>query len=180
MRPGYLDGGQADRCATSCPNSHRRWKPSPISYSTHACAPARLQWPDKPRDATISFIGEGVDPEAERQVSSSTIDAGSNLSSGDRNGIMLGRGLAENLGVKVGERVVLLANTSSGGINAVERTVRGLFSTVSKAYDNSALRVPLPLAQKLLRVSGQSTAGFSCSTKPATRIRRLSRYETIP
>jgi putative ABC transport system permease protein len=32
--------------------------------------------------------------------------------------------------------------------------VRGLFSTVSKAYDDSALRVPLPVAQKLLRISG--------------------------
>jgi len=32
--------------------------------------------------------------------------------------------------------------------------VRGLFTTVSKAYDDSALRVPLPVAQQLLRVAG--------------------------
>jgi putative ABC transport system permease protein len=50
--------------------------------------------------------------------------------------------------------VVLLANTQRGGVNAVECTVRGLFATASKAYDDSALRVPLPVAQQLNRVSG--------------------------
>jgi putative ABC transport system permease protein len=54
----------------------------------------------------------------------------------------------------VGDRVVLLANTASGGINAVEAHVRGLFSTVTKAYDDSALRLPLPVARQLLRVTG--------------------------
>jgi putative ABC transport system permease protein len=50
--------------------------------------------------------------------------------------------------------VVLLANLPSGGVRAVEGHVRGLFSTIVKAYDDSALRVPLPLANKLLGVSG--------------------------
>ena len=155
MRPGYLDGGQADPLRYLLPQQSPQMEAIAHFPTVRTLAP-RLAFNGliSHGDATISFIGEGVDPEAERQVSSLPIDAGLNLSSGDPNGIMLGRGLAENLGVKVGERVVLLANTSSGGINAVECTVRGLFSTVSKAYDNSALRVPLPLAQKLLRVSG--------------------------
>jgi len=50
--------------------------------------------------------------------------------------------------------VVLLANTRAGGINAVECTVLGLFSTVSKAYDDSALQMPIATARELLRVSG--------------------------
>jgi putative ABC transport system permease protein len=50
--------------------------------------------------------------------------------------------------------VALLASTRSGGINAVDAHVLGLFSTVSKAHDDSALRAPLPLAYKLLRISG--------------------------
>ncbi len=32
--------------------------------------------------------------------------------------------------------------------------MRGRFSTISKAYDDSALRVTLPMAQRLMRVSG--------------------------
>ena len=41
-----------------------------------------------------------------------------------------------------------------GGINAVECHVRGFFSTPTKAYDDVTLRLPLPLAQELLRASG--------------------------
>jgi putative ABC transport system permease protein len=100
-------------------------------------------------------MGEGVNPEKERVVSPTLlISAGQNLAPEDTRGILLGRGLAENLGAQVGDQVVLLANTPSGGLAAVEAKVRGLFSTVSKAYDDSALRVPLPIAQKLLRAQG--------------------------
>ena len=36
----------------------------------------------------------------------------------------------------------------------MDAEVRGLFATVSKAYDDSAIRVPLPLAHHLLRTTG--------------------------
>jgi putative ABC transport system permease protein len=85
------------------------------------------------------------------------ITQGEGLSSADARGIIVGQGLAANLGVKVGDQVVLLANTRSGGINAVEVRVRGMFSTVTKAFDDAALRVPLPIAQELLRVRGAHT-----------------------
>lgn len=156
MRPGYLDGGQAD------PRHYLMPQVSPqsegiVQFPTVATMAPRLAFNGllSHGEATISFIGEGVSPEAEQQVSARLIiAAGKNLSSGDPRGILLGTGLAGNLGVGVGDSVVLLVNTSTGGISAVECTVRGLFNTVSKAYDDSALRVPLPVAQKLLRVSG--------------------------
>ena len=49
---------------------------------------------------------------------------------------------------------VLLAGTASGGINAVECRVRGLFFTSAKAYDDSALRIPLVTARELMRTVG--------------------------
>ncbi len=39
-------------------------------------------------------------------------------------------------------------------MNAIEVKVRGLFATVSKAYDDSAMRAPTFVAQTLLRVDG--------------------------
>ena len=36
----------------------------------------------------------------------------------------------------------------------MEITVRGIFTSVTKAYDDSALRVPIGLARQLLRVQG--------------------------
>jgi len=71
--------------------------------------------------------------------------------------MILGRGLAASLGVDVGDSIILLITLSSGGINAVEGHVRGLFFTVSKEFDDSALRIPIGLAKELLRVSGAHT-----------------------
>jgi putative ABC transport system permease protein len=68
--------------------------------------------------------------------------------------VILGYGLAANLGVSLGETVVLLVNKPGGGVNAVEAKVRGLFATISKAYDDSAMRVPFALATRLLGEEG--------------------------
>jgi len=112
-------------------------------------------------DATVSFIGEGVLPEREQAIHSAhklarsvNIVAGEDLDASAPDGVILGEGLATNLGVKPGDPLVLLAKPRSGSINAVEVKVRGLFATISKAYDDSALRVPLDTARALLRVTG--------------------------
>ncbi len=155
MRPGYLDRGQADPLRYLLPQQSPEKDAIAHFPAVRTLAP-RLAFNGLVcrGDATLS-VGEGVDPDAERQASPILpISSGQKLSSSDPKGILLGRGLADNLGVKVGETVVLLAKTATGGINAVECTVRGLFTTVSKAYDDSALHVPLPVAQQLLRVSG--------------------------
>jgi len=109
-------------------------------------------------DATVSFIGEGVDPQREALLSRSVLmTQGTNLIPGDQNGIVLGVGLAANLGVHIGDKVVLLTSLPSGGVRAVEGHVLGFFSTIIKAYDDSVLRVPLPLARKLMGVPGSHT-----------------------
>jgi len=156
VRKGYLEAGQAD----------------PFAYVLPAQAPEREvleKWPGvktiSPRlgfsglaslgDTTISFIAEAMDPAREGDLAGSVvIEEGEPLSPAHPREIILGRGLAANLGAKVGDTVVLLVNTSGGGLNAVETRVRGLFSTITKAYDDAALRVPLATAQELLRVTG--------------------------
>lgn len=106
-------------------------------------------------DTTISFLGEGFDPDSEKKAGNvSIIVKGEDLSSKAPSGVVIGNGLASNLGVTVGDKVALLANVPGGGINGVDAEVRGLFATVSKAYDDSAIRAPLSLAHQLLRNSG--------------------------
>lgn len=106
-------------------------------------------------ESTISFIGEGVDPAREEYLSKSlTIVSGKGLSPEHPKGIIVGQGLAANLGVKPGDTLVLMSNSVTGGVNAAEVTILGLFATVTKAYDDSALRAPITLAQQLLRVKG--------------------------
>jgi putative ABC transport system permease protein len=106
-------------------------------------------------EATLSFLAEGVDPEREEKTRNVPIVVeGEDLSSAAPEGILLGKGLAANLGARVGDRVVLLAQTRGGAINGAEATVRGLFATISKAYDDSALRVPLEMARSLVLAQG--------------------------
>ncbi|KFB71294.1 MAG: Lipoprotein-releasing system transmembrane protein LolE [Candidatus Accumulibacter phosphatis] len=156
VRPGYLDSGMADPFAFLLPDAPDERKAIETLPHVRSVAP-RLSFSGliSHGDSTISFVADGVDPERETLLSRTLlISKGEGLSSGDPQGIIVGEGLAANLGVTVGDRVVLLANTASGGINAVDARVRGLFSTVTKAYDDSALRLPLPVAQQLLRVAG--------------------------
>jgi len=106
-------------------------------------------------DVTLAFVGEGVHPEKEVKLGKVfAITQGEQLSSSDEGGIIIGRGMAETLGLQLGDTVVLLVNTASGGISAVEGIIRGIFSTGVKGYDDSVLRLPIETARKLLRVSG--------------------------
>lgn len=104
---------------------------------------------------TISFMGEGVVPETEARVSQGLIMLhGERLESAHEEEVILGEGLARNLGADIGDRVVLMATKPNGGLNAIEVTMRGIFQTSSKSFDDYALRVPLALAQRLVNVSG--------------------------
>jgi len=155
-RKGYFEAGTAD------PFGYRLPQRSPVMDAierlpTLRVLGRRLAFSGliSKGDETVSFVGEGVEPDKERILSSSLrISDGAALSPDDPNGIILGLGLAANLGVGVGDTVVLIANTASGGVNAVECRVRGLFATMSKAYDDVALRVPLATAQTLLKTEG--------------------------
>ena len=156
MRPGYLDGGMADPYAHLLPEDSKDLRQiAGLDHVTVVTPRLTFSGLISHNDATVSFLGEGVLPDREEQLSRSLqIKDGAGLSAKDPRGIVLGEGLAANLGVSVGDTVILLASTRSGGVSAVEGRVRGLFFTPTKAYDDAALRVPLPLAQQLMKTSG--------------------------
>jgi putative ABC transport system permease protein len=106
-------------------------------------------------ETTLSFTGHGVDPAGESAFARGIdIRSGSSLQPGDTDAVVLGEGLAANLGVKPGDTVALLVTTASGSFNAGDFNVRGTFSSISKAYDDIALRLPIAAAQRLLRIQG--------------------------
>lgn len=155
-RPGYHDAGKADPFSFLLPDIIPELLPLNESKQIKVVAP-RLSFGGliSHEESTLSFIGEGVSPQEQMAFGNALqISAGQNLSADDPMGIIVGEGLARNLGVNVGDRVVLLANNASKGINAVEMTIRGLFSTVTKSYDDSALRIPIDTARQLLRTKG--------------------------
>lgn len=109
-------------------------------------------------DTTLSFIGEGIDPAAEPQLATDAqITSGQFLRSGETYHAVLGVGLANALSLKPGGSIVLVTNTRQGAINGADATVDGVFRTADKAFDDRIIRLPLELAQKLLRLDQAQT-----------------------
>jgi len=109
-------------------------------------------------DTTVAFSGEGIDPVRERPISTRiTISEGIDLSGLDDKSVILGEGLAKNLGAKPGSQIVLLCTAANGSASAIEVNVAGIFYTINKDFDNYALRIPISLARKLMRVDGATS-----------------------
>ncbi len=159
VRPGYFKAGAADPFEYMLPLS------SPQREAIEATPGVKLVAPRlnvsgliSHGENTVSFLADGVAPDKEADLSKAfRIMEGENLSAADAAEVILGRGLARNLGVRPGDLVALLATPSGGGVNGVEARVVGVFRTANQAYDDSALRLPIGLANALLRSAGSHT-----------------------
>lgn len=156
VRPGYHHAGAADPFAYVIPQNapeHQSIEKTPgVKVAVPRLSVTGLI---SHGETTISFIADGVDPKREADFNQAfRIVQGHDLTTINGPEVILGRGLARSLGVESGATVALLSSTASGGINAVEAKVAGIFITANQAYDNSALRLPIGLAQSLLRVDG--------------------------
>lgn len=106
-------------------------------------------------EITVPFMGEGIDPAVDMQDDRALrMRQGRRLGAGDERHVLLGGGLAGQLEVRVGERVVLLANTPEGQLGAAEAEVVGIFSSFSREFDDAALLMPIELARQLVQVEG--------------------------
>jgi putative ABC transport system permease protein len=94
----------------------------------------------------------GVDPAAERELTfiHRTIVQGSALETGKDREIVLGRKLAEKLGLRLGEKVIVMAPAANGELGTAAYRIRGLFATESSAFDGAMAFITLPAAQALL------------------------------
>lgn len=156
MKPGYLDNGVADPFVFIIPDDAPERAALETWPHVKAVTP-RLAFSGlvSKGETTLAFVGTGVDADRERIVSRNlAFDAGVDLQTDVPNGVILGRGLAHQLGAALGDTVVLLVNGRGGSVNAVEASVQGIFATQIKAADDVGLRVQIPLARKLMRVTG--------------------------
>lgn len=156
VRTGYLEHGTADPFKYLLPNDSPSMKLVEATRHVVEVAP-RLEFTGlvSHGSATLSFLGRGLDPDREVGGKDGIVmEAGRGLSDADLHSALLGKGLAANLGAKVGDTVVLLVNRRSGALGGVEVKVRGIFSSVSKAYDDTAVQVPFALANEMLEAHG--------------------------
>jgi putative ABC transport system permease protein len=102
-------------------------------------------------DRYVAFVGIGVEPELDLQLSRhTTLRRGRPLAADEPYGVAAGLGLAEKFAGEPGQIVTLMANTPSGALNAIDARLLGVFEGGMKAYDDWTLKVPLAAAEELL------------------------------
>lgn len=188
-RPGYFREGLGDPYSYLLPASTEAITSQPLPALRTVAPRLAFNGLLSKGEDTISFIGEGIDPALEAPISRAiTIADGKGLADSPPNSVILGVGLAANISARPGDTIVLLATTAQGGINAVELTVSGLFATTTKAYDDTALRVPIDVARKLMKVEGATSWVLLLEKTEQTRqtldeLRQLlppDKFEVVP
>lgn len=190
VRPGYFQKGIADPYAYLLPKKAEELATITASPDFKTLAPRlALNGLISMGETTIPFLGEGVSPAQEVELSSRMeIISGTNLSADDKAEVILGEGLAKTLEAKPGDKVVLLATTTSGSTNAVEVTVTGIFATMYKDYDDIAIRLPIDISRKLMKVAGatswivlfQQTEQAEASTQFIRSRLDGEKFQTVP
>jgi len=94
----------------------------------------------------VRVIGFDPDSPASQPISTGMI-AGEFLKPDDREGVLIGKPLADKFGLQPGQSLSLLVNTSNGTVDEQLVTIRGIYSTNTVAYDESTVFMPLAKAQ---------------------------------
>ncbi len=112
------------------------------------------------QEQSTMFIGLGVEPDAELAVCPKLKD---NITQGRfirNDGVgeaVLAAGLADSIGVKVGDVLLLLAQTKEGALNAIDVEVVGLLTDRLPLGNNKLVFLHLDAAQRLLLMPGEVT-----------------------
>ena len=113
-------------------------------------------------EKSIIFIGNGVDPAGEFRVKGPflTMVAGSVLSRREKvedPKVVIGKKMADSLGVAPGDFLTLMTTTVEGSLNAFDVTVQGVMTTGVPERDRYALFVNIRTAQELMQTDKVST-----------------------
>ncbi|MES2355405.1 MAG: ABC transporter permease [Pseudomonadota bacterium] len=102
----------------------------------------------------------GVDPDLERQVTflHQSVKEGHYLQKGHDRDIVIGRKLAELLHVKIGERVVVMAQDVDGNLGSEAFVVAGMFYTGGHGFDKATAHITLAASQKMLAMGNNVTS----------------------
>jgi len=108
-------------------------------------------------NASLGALICAVDPDKEKTLTdmSSYIKEGTYLD-GNAKGIIMGRKIAGRLDVRLGEKVVLMAQAADGSMGAEAFRIVGLHETGSESFDGQIVWVPLKAMQEMLVRPGQA------------------------
>jgi ABC-type lipoprotein release transport system permease subunit len=111
------------------------------------------------REGTFAVGITGVEPENELNVNiiGQYVKAGRNLTSGDGDNILIGKGLADAMSVQVGDRVTLVGRSQHEQMRQRTMTVVGIYDLGLTDLEKQTVYISLGEAQSLYDLAGQST-----------------------
>jgi ABC-type lipoprotein release transport system permease subunit len=99
-------------------------------------------------DESVGVKIDGVDPQSEIMAPiRKAIVTGQMPTADDHEGILVGKLMADDLGLKVGDSLTLVINTSNQTTDQAVFIIRGLFDTGVAQFDNSTVYMPMAKAQ---------------------------------
>ncbi len=109
--------------------------------------------------SALPVVIAGVDPETEIDFSQAAqrLTEGRYLEPGDRLGAYVGHGLAERLGLSLGSRFVLTAQSTEGEIQGQLVRVVGVFRTGLPEVDEGLVHIPISTARSWLGAGDDAT-----------------------
>ena len=112
-------------------------------------------------DTSVGVRIIGIDPSSSANDPYRTgVVSGAFLSADDREGLLMGQPLANKLGLKAGDKINLLVNTSNGDVSEQAFVIRGIYSTHTPAFDQSSIFLPLAKAQAIAQTENHASTIF--------------------
>lgn len=113
------------------------------------------------RDESAGIRIYGIDPLSEANAPyRDGLVSGEYLNSDDREGILIGKPLAEKLELKAGDQLSLSVNTANGDIAEQLFTIRGIYSTETSGFDTYTVLMPLAKAQAIVQAENHASTVF--------------------
>jgi ABC-type lipoprotein release transport system permease subunit len=128
----------------------------------------------------------GIDPLSEANAPyREGMLSGDFLSPDDREGILIGRPLADKLGLKAGDQVNLSVNTANGEVAEQLFTIRGIYSTETGGFDTITVFLPLAKAQAIAQAENHASTIFvllndTAQTEAVAAAMQASNYAVLP
>ncbi len=131
-----------------------------VRYAPEVRAPGMANSPEQAAGVVI----HGVEPAREPDVTviARTVTEGGYLSpEGKANEVLVGAALAKRLKVRLGEKIVLMANDLQNDVSAGAYRVVGLFRTNNTEFDKANVYLHIDEARRLLGYDAEAVTVFS-------------------
>lgn len=103
----------------------------------------------------------GIDPQSTaNDPYRQGVISGSFITADDREGLVIGKPMAEKLSLNVGDQVDLSVNTSNGSVDQQKFTVRGIYTTGTYGFDNGTIFLPIAKAQAITQTENHASTIF--------------------